>query len=193
MVDVEAKTRREAAGESAAIIRAAEPAPQIAPRRRLRLFPLLISLATVAVAVVLGWTMWNAYMGTPWTRDGTVRTYVVTMAPEVAGHIVELPVLDNQFVHKGDLLMVIDPTDYRIALELAEAAVKQTEATAQNARIEAERRAKLTELAVSREEQQALGATAAADLARLQQATANRNQAKVNLERALRGSARNNI
>jgi RND family efflux transporter MFP subunit len=145
--------------------------------------PYIVTLAMVAIATVLGWAMWSAYMGTPWTRDGTVRTYVVTMAPEVAGHIVELPVRDNQFVHKGDLLIVIDPTDYKIALELAEASVKQAEATAQNARIEAERRAKLTELAVSREEQQAFGATAIADLARLQQATANRNQAKVNLER----------
>jgi len=33
--------------------------------------------------------MWGAYMGAPWTRDGTVRAYVVTMAPEVAGRIVE--------------------------------------------------------------------------------------------------------
>ena len=51
-------------------------------------------------------------MGAPWTRDGTVRAYVVTMAPEVAGRIVELPVADNKYVHKGDLLMVIDPTNY---------------------------------------------------------------------------------
>lgn len=102
MVDLETRTRREAQEGSAAIIRAAEPAPQTAPRRRLRLSPLLITLATVAVAVVLGRAMWDAYMGAPWTRDGTVRVYVVTMAPEVAGRIVELPVRDNQFVRKGD-------------------------------------------------------------------------------------------
>jgi hypothetical protein len=75
----------------------------------------------------------DAYMGAPWTRDGTVRVYVVTMAPEVAGCIVELPVKDNQFVHKGDLLMVIDPTDYKIAVRLNEAAVQQAKANAQNA------------------------------------------------------------
>jgi Biotin-lipoyl like len=39
-------------------------------------------------------------MGAPWTRDGAVRAYVVTIAPEVDGRIVELPVADNQFVHK---------------------------------------------------------------------------------------------
>ena len=106
-------------------------------RPRVRIAPILITLATIAVAVPLGWAMWDAYMGAPWTRDGTVRAYVVTMAPEVAGRIVELPVVDNQFVHNGDLLMTIDPTDFRIAVSLAEAAVQQAEANAQNAKREA--------------------------------------------------------
>src|SRR5271167_61963 len=92
-------------------------------------------------------------MGVPWTRDGTVRVYVLTMAPEVvAGRIVELPVKDNQFVHKGDLLMVIDPTDYKIAVSLNEAAVQQAQANALNAEREAQRRQELTTLAVTVEE-----------------------------------------
>jgi multidrug resistance efflux pump len=102
------------------------------PTARIRVVPFLITLGTAAIAVILGWAMWDAYMGTPWTRDGTVRNYVVTMAPEVAGRIVELPIVDNQFVHKGDLLLVIDPTDYNIAVELSEAAVRQAQANAQS-------------------------------------------------------------
>jgi multidrug resistance efflux pump len=47
--------------------------------------PFLITLAAVALAGLLGWAAWNNYMGAPWTRDGTVRAYVVTMAPEVTG------------------------------------------------------------------------------------------------------------
>jgi multidrug resistance efflux pump len=110
--------------------------PAAAPNRPrlpkvLRIVPILITLATTAVAIVLGWAMWNAYMGAPWTRDGTVRNYVVTMAPEVAGRIVELPVRDNQLVQKGDVLLVIEPTDYQIAVRLAEAAVQQAQANAQ--------------------------------------------------------------
>ena len=76
------------------------------------MLPVLITLATVALAGLLGWAMWGVYMGAPWTRDATVRAYVVTMAPEVAGRIVELHVVDNKYVRKGDLLMVIDPTNY---------------------------------------------------------------------------------
>ena len=102
----------------------------IRPRRRL--IPLLVTLITVAIAVPLSWAMWKVYMEAPWTRDSTVRAYVVTMAPEVAGRIVELPVADNQFLHKGDVLMVIDPTNYRLAVDLAEAAVRQAQANVQN-------------------------------------------------------------
>jgi RND family efflux transporter MFP subunit len=133
--------------------------------------------------VVLGQAMWDAYMGAPWTRDGTVRAYVVTMAPEVSGRIVELPVADNQFVHKGDLLMVIDPTNFKIAVSLAEAAVQQAQANAQNAAIEAKRRQELTTLAVTVEEKQTFASNALASQAQYQQAAANLDQARVNLQR----------
>src|SRR5262245_5233814 len=80
--------------------------PRTMPKALIRIVPLLITLVTACVAVVLGWMMWDTYMGKPWTRDGTVRSYVVTMAPEIAGRIVDLPVQDNEYVHKGDLLLV---------------------------------------------------------------------------------------
>jgi multidrug resistance efflux pump len=105
------------------------PAPA---RRRMQMLPALITLATVVLAGLLGWGMWRVYIGTPWTRDATVRAYVVTMASEVAGRIVELHVVDNKYVRKGDLLMVIDPTNYSIAVSQAEAAVQQAEASVQS-------------------------------------------------------------
>ena len=132
MSDVEAKSER---GKSAdlRIVSSAQSAARAIHRTRIRTVPVLITLATTGLAVGFGWALWSAYMETPWTRDGTVRVYTVTMAPEVAGRIVELPVVDNQFVAKGELLLVIDPTDYQIAVELAEAAVKQAQANVQNA------------------------------------------------------------
>jgi len=157
--------------------------PAAASGRRLRVVPFLITLLAVALAVRLSLAMWDAYMAAPWTRDGTMRVYVVTMAPEVAGRIVELPVADNQFVHKGDLLMTIDPANYRIAVALAEAAVKQAEATAQNASREAKRREQESDLAVTAESRETYQANAAAAQAQVEQAKANRDQARVNLER----------
>ena len=163
--------------------RPSEPQPSVPVRRRFQIIPFLITLVTVALAVALGWAAWDTYMGMPWTRDGTVRAYVVTMAPEVAGRIVELPVVDNQLVHKGDMLMVIDPTNYRIAVSLAEATVKQTQANAQNAKAQAERRRQLTTLSTSMEEKQTFAANELATNAQTEQAQANLDQARVNLER----------
>jgi len=188
MSDTETKSRRRAteAESSAATVQTAAPPPVLLPaahRRRFRFFPLLITFAVIAVAVVLGQAMWNVYMGAPWTRDGTVRAYVVTMAPQVAGQIVKLTVTDNQFVHKGDLLMVIDPTNYRIAVSLAEAAVQQAQANAQNAAIEAKRRQELTTLAVTVEEKETFSTNAVAAQARYQQSVANLDQARVNFQR----------
>ena len=155
-------------------------------RRRLpiRAIPVLITMASIALAVPLSWAMWREYMGEPWTRDSTVRVYVITMAPEVAGRIVARPVSDNQYVHKGDLLLAIDPTDYKIAVNLAEAAVRQAQVNARIAAKEATRRQELIDLAaVALEQQQRFEAQAAAADAQLQQAVANLAQARVNLER----------
>jgi RND family efflux transporter MFP subunit len=126
--------------------------------------------------------MCTTYMGTPWTRDGRVRVYVVTIAPQIAGTITELPVKDDQFVHKGDLLMLIDPTNFTIAVQVAQAAVDQTKALADNAQVEAERRQKLGDWA-SEEERQTFMSRAMAAQATHQQAVANLAQAQVNLKR----------
>jgi multidrug resistance efflux pump len=179
----DAKNKPEDKGADLRVVRSAQPSESNMPKARIRIIPLLITLATTGCAVVFGWAMWNAYTGAPWTRDGTVRTYVVTMAPEVAGRIVELPVVDNQFVHKGDLLLAIDPTNYKIALQLADAAVTQAQATSDNAQREAERRRKLDDLSISVEQKQVFDANAVVAQAQYQQAVANRDQAKVNLER----------
>lgn len=151
------------------------------PRRSI--VPFLITLVAVVVAGALSWFTWQEYMGQPWTRDGTVRAYVVTMAPEVAGRIVQLPIRDNQFVHKGDLLMVVEPTDYIIAVQQTEAAVEQAKAVAQNAQAESARRQKLTNLSVSDEVKQTFASQALSADAAYKQALASRDQARVNLER----------
>ena len=145
--------------------------------------PVLATLAVVALAALLGWAAWQYYMGTPWTRDGTVRAYVVKVAPQVAGEIVSLPIADNQFVHKGDLLMLIDPRNYSIAIRQAQAAVEQAQAVADNARAEMIRREKLTDIAVTMEERQTYISQATTAEATYQSALANLEQARINYKR----------
>ena len=167
----------------------AAPAPVPISRKARRLVrsrrttAALVTLSAVGVATLCGWAAWNAYMEGPWTRDAAVRAYVVTMAPQVSGVITELPVADNQFVHKGDLLMVVDPTDYKIGVSLAQAALEQAQATAQNAEAESHRRQALNDLAATTEEKEIYATNALAAQAGYRRASANVDQANVNLRR----------
>src|SRR5271154_2484415 len=145
--------------------------------------PVLATVVAVALAALLGWGAWQYYMGAPWTRDGAVRAYVVKVAPQVAGEIVSLPVADNQFVHKGDLLMLIDPRNYSIAVRQAQASVEQAQAVADNARAEMIRREKLNDIAVTMEERQTYISQATTAEATYQSALANLEQARINFKR----------
>jgi RND family efflux transporter MFP subunit len=164
----------------------ASPAPandRRSIRRRLRLLPMLLTLMVAAAGAGAAWLMWQNYMGKPWTRDGTVRANVVTLAPDLAGQVVQLPVRDNQFVHKGDLLIKIDPRDYQVAVDLSKAAVDQANADYENKKVQAARRVALSDLSTSREERQTFSATAAMAAATLEQQKANLERANINLER----------
>jgi multidrug resistance efflux pump len=132
MTITEVASSREKTTDDREIARSPGPPRSEATGRGTGVRPFLITLSAVALAGLLALAMWHVYMGAPWTRDATVRAYVVTMAPEVAGRIVELHVVDNQYVRKNDLLIVIDPTNYTIAVSQAAAAVQQAQASVQN-------------------------------------------------------------
>jgi len=55
----------------------------------------------------------------PRTDDASVRANLIGIVPEVSGILVQLPVKDNAFVKKGDLLFEIDPRPYEYALKQA--------------------------------------------------------------------------
>jgi len=57
----------------------------------------------------------------PRTDDAFIQANIVNMAPEVSGRIITINVRDNQFVHRGDTLFVIDPEPFRYALDQAQA------------------------------------------------------------------------
>ena len=166
--------------------RADEIAPP-PPRRRAVLFGRVaavgVTLTVCAVAGVLAWRAFGLYVSTPWTRDGAVRAYSVSLAPEVSGRVVELPIHDNQYVHRGDLLMRVDPRDYRNTVDADQALVDQATADLANKRIQAERRQKLSDLAVTTEEKGNFSTTADTAAASLRQHQAELSQAKLNLER----------
>ena len=147
---------------------------------------LLRRVGTAAIAVVAVLTAlvtWDQYNAGPWTRDGRLRVQVASVAPEISGQITELRVVDNQFVHKGDVLYVIDPIDFDVALRTNRAILQQRMADLNVKDLQSERRRRLSDLASSTEEKQiyegnALQAKAAVDSAQQQV-----RQAEINLRR----------
>jgi multidrug resistance efflux pump len=77
----------------------------------------------------------------PLTDDASVRANLIGIAPHVSGPLTELHVVDNQTVHEGDLLFVVDPRPYELRLAQAEAELRlvEREIDAQRNDIEAAR------------------------------------------------------
>jgi multidrug resistance efflux pump len=64
---------------------------------------------------------------TPFTTQARVHAYVVPIAPQVAGRLLEVNVENNQLVKAGQNLLNIDPGSYELAVQSAEAALKNTQ------------------------------------------------------------------
>lgn len=95
---------------------------------------LLITLITVAVAVVTLAFMFRTYLMNPWTRDGQVRAQIIQVTPRVSGPIIKLPIKDNQFVKKGDLLLKIDPRTFEAKVAQCKASLARAKATVAQAK-----------------------------------------------------------
>jgi len=89
------------------------------------LLPKLITWTLVVIAAFGAYSLYLRWTLQPWTRDGQVRADIVKIAPQVSGNLVEVAVHDNQFVHKGDLLLKIDESSYQLAVNKAKVAVDQ--------------------------------------------------------------------
>ena len=145
----------------------------------------LFTMVIVAAGCAGGYELWDYYMLSPWTRDARVQADVVSIAPDVAGFVDELRVKDNQFVHKGDVLLVIDRARYTRDLAKAEANVAARKADMEMRQREAVRRSRLTSLAISDEARENSVLTANSMAAAYEQAIADRSTAQLNLDRTV--------
>jgi multidrug resistance efflux pump len=144
----------------------------------------LLTLIFIAVAGFLGYDMANYYLYSPWTRDARVRANVATVASDISGWVDDIRVRDNQFVHKGDVLFVIDQERFRLALADAEATLAARHAQYLMLREQYERRSKLTPgYSVTVETLDNARRQSETAAANYQQAVASRDTAALNLKR----------
>src|ERR1700677_1135786 len=143
----------------------------------------LITVPVVIAAILVGIWAYRFYEYTPWTRDGRVSVYVVDTAPEVSGQVMNVLVIDNQLVHKGDLLYTIDPRDYVAAVKRAEAALDAAKSQLALQQENSLRRQKLPLGDVSAEEKQLYVTNANVGQADVEAAAAALYKAQVDLDR----------
>ncbi|MHC6528935.1 MULTISPECIES: efflux RND transporter periplasmic adaptor subunit [unclassified Vibrio] len=103
----------------------------------------LFTLILMCTAGVVGYNLYQTYSSHPWTRDGQVSAYIVSVTPRVTGQVTQVYAQDNSQVKKGDLLFEIDASLYKAAYHKALASEKQALALLAKAKNEAQRARKL--------------------------------------------------
>jgi|SRR6516164_4516883 multidrug efflux system membrane fusion protein len=94
-------------------------------RRKAGVFVSLVALIGV---LVTGMLVSRRIVERPRTDDAYLQAYVVHLAPDVSGRIVELNVRDNEMVQRGQILFQIDPEPYRLRVDQARSQVRELEA-----------------------------------------------------------------
>ena len=98
-------------------------------------WPLIALAIGIVVAIIAGVVYWLMTRNLEDTDDAYVDGRAIMVAPQVNGVVTALNVNDNQFVHKGDSLIEIDPRLYQASYDQAAGQVKATEAQLANARV----------------------------------------------------------
>jgi RND family efflux transporter MFP subunit len=154
--------------------------------RRLLLFfvRFAVTAAAVAIAAVVCWQLWVYYMVSPWTRDGRVRADVVPVAADVSGLVSDVFVHDNQRVKKGEPLFRIDQKRFELALQTAKAELASRQTTLDQGQRDLARSKALATVAVTAQKYEQDQSAVAIQQAALDQALADLDVAKLNLERS---------
>jgi len=102
------------------------------PRTKLRTALLiLIPLFAVAGSILL----WRYFASYESTDDAQVDVHLYPVSARVSGYVVKVNVTDNQYVQQGAVLVEIDPRDYQVAVDKAQADLANAEATARSLNI----------------------------------------------------------
>ena len=142
-------------------------------------------LAILVVAVVAGYFLWRHYASRETTDDAQIDGNIVPIASRISGWVTEIKVNDNQFVKTGTVLIRLDPRDYQVALDRAEAELADAEATARAAQVGVPITSTTTTSELRNTEAAEAAARQEVDMAnaRLAEADANYTKAAADLQR----------
>lgn len=83
----------------------------------------ITAIILITVFFILVWYL-IADRHAPWSDQARVQTYIIPIVPQVSGRVIDIAVEKDQIVNAGDVLFRIDPSDYKLAVESAEAGLE---------------------------------------------------------------------
>jgi membrane fusion protein, multidrug efflux system len=95
----------------------------------------IVAFATAGLLIAIGggWLLHNAWLHQD-TDDAEVDGHIMPLSARINGHIKQVNVIEGQMVRAGDVLVVIDPSDYNVAAEQAKANLEDAQAAAAGSR-----------------------------------------------------------
>ena len=154
--------------------------------------PLGIALVVGLIVLVAGFIFWRHSLLYETTDDAQVDGHLVGIESRIAGTVTAVNFEANQAVSQGQVMAEIDPRDYQVALEEAQASVAQAEADiqVQHPNIPITETSSATTIATGQAELQntsaavaGAGRDLAAAEARLREAEANNAKAQADVAR----------
>lgn len=155
------------------------------PKRTLliRTGKIALTLLLALLAAMVVWQLYAYYTYAPQTRDGKIEADVVPLAADVSGRVTAVYVHDNQVVKRGEILFLVDRERLANALQRADATVGTARATMASAERE-DRRYRSLAGVVSMQDIDTRRSSAEQARASYAQALADRDLARINLERS---------
>lgn len=90
---------------------------------------ILVGAAALVIVIAGAYFIRNAFLYED-TDDAQVDGHVMPLSARISGYIADVHVIEGQLVHAGDVLVTIDPQDYKIAADQAQANLGDAMATA---------------------------------------------------------------
>ena len=108
------------------------PDPQPAKPKSRRRFIVIGVIALLVVGALLFWWHSTYYED---TDDAQVNGHLIQISSRIAGQAITVNVDENQAVKKGDVLVELDPKDFQVAVQQAEANLQSAEASYEAAKV----------------------------------------------------------
>lgn len=93
----------------------------------------IVIVVVLVVLVALG--LWWRSTFSEDTDDAQINGHLIQISPRIAGQVIKVDVQENQVVKAGDEIALLDPRDYQVAVENAQAALASAQAAASAAQV----------------------------------------------------------